>query len=299
MSRVLPNIGPGPIDHTRHWAKSHELSFGAAVPSFPESLNKLRLGVSDQGTSEFCTAYGEATSNGYEKGQIFSPEWQTAAEGEYLGAPINSGADPYPSMQATSIMGSLPIALSPFTLQEKGEDFIADWNNWPATLNALASAYKSNLIPYYIDGNYDTFGNIQNALYQAFLANEKGVVKAFGFWYESWNEQAEDPSKRGFIQCPPTNEQPISRHRYTFIDWITVNGTPYLVAALTQGSSFGDNGFLYFDRATINQVFANALVNGLGLYINRLPKDNWDAAVQWFKAIITFLATRVNLLIKH
>lgn len=298
MSIVQPNDALGPIDHDRHYTKSHEKHFGAAQVTFPQSLHRKRRTVLDQYETNFCTEYGEATSGSYEQERDFSGEWETAAAGIYLGAPIMNGADPYPSMQVPTIMGYLPQEVSPFSLIEKGPEFVAQWKNWPSELAAIASQYRSKLIPYYIDGPHDIFDNVRNALYQAFLANEKGVVKAFGFWYESWNEQAENISSavKGRIRCPDMNEQPVSRHRYTFIDFDTdIVGAPVLVAALTQGEDFGDRGFLYFDRKTINQVFAHSSENGLGLYINRLPKDNFTAALHWLQGIFAFLSSRVNI----
>lgn len=283
----------GKISKWRHLARSHHFSFGAAVPAFPATLNRARRVPLDQADTDFCTAYGEATSNGYEQGKDFSGEWQTQAEGKYLGAPITDGADPYPSIQATAIYGSLPASLSPFTLSAKGTAFIADWRNWP-NLDTDALVYRTKLIPYYVDGSYDTFDNIRNALYQAFLANEQGVVKVFGFWYASFNEAANDPSRHGIFPCPPVNEQYLSRHRWTFVDWETIGGTPYLVGALTQGTSFGDVGFCYFDRQTINQIFANASANGLGLYINRVAKDNFSLAVEWLVSIAYFIQGRIT-----
>lgn len=294
---VVPPGGFGPIDKSRHWADSHQKRFGTAVPSFPMTLERARRKPHDQSSTNFCTEYGETTSGGYEHDQDFSPEWETAAACAYLGAPIMDGADPYPSMQVPTVMGYLPIGLSPFTLARNGAAFIAQWTNWPKKLAPVAAAYAADLVPYYVDGPYDTFDNVRNALYQAFLANEKGVVKAFGFWYASWNTQAGDRTQKGRVRCPSRSEQPVSRHRYTFIDFdADANGEPVLVAALTQGEEFGDGGFLYFDRATINQVFENSISNGLGLYIARPRKDNFAAAIMWIRSIFAYLASRVNLI---
>jgi hypothetical protein len=292
MSFVPENQGLGRINHLWHRAKSHDRNFGAAVVSFPDTLKRGINPSLDQYDTEFCTAFGEATSNGYEYGQQFSGEWQAQAEGKYLGSPIVNGADPYTSIEATSIYGSLHSVFSPFLLPLMSPEFIADYHNWDQSLESIAKTYCTRLIPYYIDGPYDTFDNIRNALYQAFLANEKGVVKAFGFWYQSWNQQAANLSLGGILQCPPINEQAISRHRYTIIDWKTVNGTPHLVCAMTQGSDFGDHGIVYMDRATINQVFADMSANGLGLYINRPAQDGFAAAIQYFKSIFYFLKAR-------
>lgn len=289
---VVANQGLGRI-RLWHFARSHHQAFGSAVPSFPESLDRPKRTPLDQEDTDFCTAYGEATSNGYEQEKDFSGEWQTQAEGKYLGSPITDGADPYPSMQAVSVYGSLPAGLSPFSLAGKGATFIANWINWPVSLEGTAEGYRTKLIPYYVDGSNDTFDNIRNALYQAYLSNEKGVVKTFGFWFAGFNVAANDPSKHGIMPCPAVNEQPVSRHRWTFVDWKTIQGTPYLVGALTQGEGFGDGGICYFDRLTVNQIFANSSSDGLGLYINRVASDSFSLAFQWFASIYYFIQGKV------
>lgn len=295
MSKILPNSGPGPI--TNRNFKSHTKRFGSTVLTGlpPDGIGRLRMQPLDQEDTEYCTAYGEATSQGYEQSVEMSGEYQTAIEGEFIGAPITAGADPVPSMMATTINGSLPQALSPFTLDGKGPDFIADWTNWPSTLAKIASKYLPG-VPYYVDGNFDIFDNVRNALWQAKLAGEKGVVKAFGFWYDSWNTQAFDPNLKGILSIP--TDKPISRHRYNFIDWKTISGQLYLVAALTQGADFGDGGILYMDRPTINYVFSNAIANGLGLYINRSKVSHMAQFVQWLRAIGYYLIARANTLLK-
>lgn len=295
MSKVLPNSGPGPI--TNRNFKSHAKRFGSAIlANFPSGgLGRVRMVPPDQEDTEFCTAFGESVSQGYEQGILMSAEYQTAKEGEFIGAPITAGADPVPSMMATTVNGSLPLVSAPFTMQEKGPDYIADWTNWPTILDSVAKNYLPG-VPYYVDGNYDIFDNIRNALLQAHLAGEKGVVKAFGFWYESWNTEAFNPALKGVLSIP--TDQPISRHRYNFIDGKTINGQLYLVAALTQGADFGDAGFLYMDRATINYVFANAVVNGLGLYINRSKVSHMAQFIQWLRAIGYYLIARANVLLK-
>lgn len=298
MTRIKPNDAIGPINHTEFWAKSHEKHFGSvSKPSFPKTLDRQLRNVLNQFDTNFCTAFGEAVSNGFEQSQDFSGEFQTAAESRYLGTPIINGADPYPSMQATTIVGSLPFKLSPFMLGKSSASVIADWNNWKADLFTAALAFKSNLIPYYVDGPYDTFDNIRNALYQASQAGEKGVVKAFGWWFDSWNNQALNPLLKGRLEAPSASEQPISRHRYNFVDFdILEDGTEVLIAVLTQGVNYGDGGILRFDRLTVNQAFMNSSSNGLGLYINRPPKDGWASAINWLKGILAYIASRVNLI---
>lgn len=249
----------------------------------------------DQYESEFCTAYGEATDQGYRYGVDMSGEAQTAIESKYLGVPITQGADPIPSMQATLLDGSVPSINSPFSLKDKGNDFIADWSNWPILILSIGKNYLGG-VPYEVDGPYDVFDNIRQALYQSWISGLKSCVKAFGFWYKSWNEQALNPINKGRVSLPQ-NESYVSRHRYNFIDWIPDGkGDFLLVAALTQGKEFGDNGVLYFDRETVNTEFANMLESGNGLYITRSRSYSGAGLRAWFNAILQFLISRLNKL---
>lgn len=295
MSKVLPNSGPGPI--TNRNFKSHYKHFGTTgLIGLPDSgMGRARMVPLDQEDTDFCTAYGEAVSQGYEQGVLMSGEYQTAKEGEFIGQSIIAGADPVPSMMATTLNGSLPASYSTLTLNGKGADYIADWTNWPANLDPIAKNYLPG-VPYYVDGPYDVFDNVRNALWLAHKAGEKGVVKAFGFWYESFNVHAQNPSFKGILAVP--TDQPISRHRYNFIDWTTIGGQVYLVAALTQGEDFGDRGFLYMDRATVNSIFASSVSNGLGLYISHPKASNMAQFVQWLRAIGYYLLARANTLLK-
>lgn len=293
MSKVLPNSGPGLI--TTKFNSHHE-KFGTIAPSqLPiEGLQRTRMLTPNQEDTEFCTEYGEAVDQGYQKGILMSPEFQVAAAGKYIGSPITAGADPVPSMQATTVNGSLPITFSPFTLDKNGADFIADWTNWATQFFSDAKPYVGSAV-YVVDGTGDTFDNIRNALYQAWEAGDKSCVKAFGFWYNSWNEEASISQNKGKLSAP--GDSAISRHRYNFIDWIPDGmGDFLLVAALTQGPTFGDNGFLYFTRATVNQVFANLAQNGLGLYIARSDGYSGQGTYNWFESIIQFFTAQVNAL---
>lgn len=298
MSTVQKKIGFKPIDaDARKSIPSHHEKFGSIHPTgLPvEGLKRIRMAVTDQGVTDFCTAFGEAVDQGYQYGIAMSPEGQTALESEYIGAPIIDGADPIPSMEATSLDGSIPEVSSPFSLSTKTPDFIADWTNWPVSILSIGKGFLGG-VPYEIDGPYDIFDNVRQALNQSWESGEKSCAKAFGFWYESWNNQAMDTIQKGRVQCP-VNEQPISNHRYNFIDWIPSGNDFLLVAALTQGKEYGDSGFLYFDRVTVNTVFANAARDGLGLFIAR-PRTGMSF-LNWLQQILNFLSERVNSLLSN
>lgn len=233
------------------------------------------MSVDDQQGTEFCTAYQVSKARAYSTGIDMSPEFQVAVESEYAGNPIVDGTYPHIAMNAARVNGSLPKQFSPFTLTKNGADFIADWQNWPSNLFPIARPYAPRS-PYAVGyGDGDVFDNIRAALFNAFQAGENDPVLAYGNWYKEWNTAANNPTLRGKMPVPESAA--VSLHAYLFIDWIfDEQGVPWLVGHLSQGTEFGDKGFLLYDRATVNKAFANPIHDGVGLYIWRKNAPaNW------------------------
>lgn len=300
MSIVHPNSGPAPLDKRKRKYHSHSRYYGSPSPlNLPSAgLGRKSYAHPDQEDTNICTAAGEAVSNSYEQGVDMSMEWQAAAESEYIGSPIVSGAEPTPSMEATELFGSLPARLSPYALATAGVAFICDWRNWSQTLWASAAKYLPG-IPYLVDGQYSIFDNIRNALASAYTDNG-AVVKVFGPWYESWNQQASDPAQRGRLRMPTNGELPISRHRWNFVDWkldtdpTQPNGSMVLVAHMTQGETFGLSGDVFFDPQTIDTIFADEVNNSL--LISRPRAKNLGGLIQMWTTILHYISIRASTL---
>lgn len=266
---------------------SYSKKFGSTAPiNLPATLGRVRMTMPDQQSSDFCTAYGEAVSSGYKWNIPMSAAWQTAMESKYYGYPILQGADAAGSMDAALVYDSLPAINCSFTLQNEDENYIANPSNYDSSLQKLATPYFPG-IPYKVDGQWDIFDNIRSALYQEWIL-DKAVVKVFGYWYQSWSDQAVNPDNHGHVITP--TDQPITLHRYNFIDWITdESGIVYLVAALTQGNKFGDNGHLYMNRDCVNQVFSSIQEDGLGLYIGKPSSFDLPTTMALFRVILNYL----------
>lgn len=284
MSVPVSNLKP--LKKRKLGTKSYTAKFGSTSPlSLPKTLGRPRLSMPDQKDTQFCTAYGEAVSSSYKYGVPMSAAYQTAFESKYYGHPITQGADALGSMDAALVYDSLPKLFCSFSLDDKTPEYLADSKNYDPDLVVQARPYFPG-IPYKVDGEYDTFDNIRSALNQEWSAG-KSVVKVFGYWYNSWNIQATNPNNRGHVTTPA--DAPITLHRYNFIDWITdESGVIYLVAALTQGDSFGDAGHLYMNRECVNTVFKN-LQMGLGLYIAKPSSFDLATTMAWFRVILSYL----------
>lgn len=280
MSTVRPNSGLNKINHDRSKDWSHKKNFGSTnTANLPSTLGRIRMAIEDQDfpvPTDFCTGYSKSKALAYMRGIEMSPEWQVAIEGKYLGEPILDGADPKSAMDAAVLNGALPKQFAHLSLEKDGAIKISDWRNWGNELAPIALPQAPSGWYAVADDDGDTFDDIRIALYKAWTAEDRAPVMADGEWFREWNDAANNPHAGGYMPAPITD--PIALHDYLFIDWITIQGTPYLVAHLSQGTDFGDKGFLYFDRPTINMIWSQQrmLKNGTGLYIfrskgNRLP----------------------------
>lgn len=290
---TVPEKGVLPISHNRSKDKVQVKKFGGvSVSDMPLTLGRARMSVENQKDTEFCTAYQVSKARAYSVGIDMSPEFQVALEGEYVGSAITDGTYPHIAMNAARVNGALPKQFSIFSLEKNGPDFIADWMNWPSSLFGIARPYAPHS-PYAVGhGTGDMFDNIRGALFNAFQAGETEPVLAYGNWYREWNAAANNSLLAGYMPVP--SSAAISLHAYLFVDWITdPSGNIWLVAHLSQGEEFGDKGFLYFDRATINKAFAHLIQDGVGLYIWRKNSPvNWSDIIGDFISEIAALITK-------
>lgn len=291
---VALQSGVLPISHDRSKDWSHQSRFGSANPAtLPATLGIHRMLVEDQDEpviTQFCTAYGTSKAGGYHFGIDMSPEWQVGKIGEYNSVPIMNGTDPKTAMEAAVLNGFLPKSKALYTLKNKGAAFIADWRNWSDMLDPLARGYAPTGYYAVSDEATDIFDDIRGALYKAKQANDWWPVMAFGKWFFSWNHQA-NTSGATITQ----NDGAYSMHNYVFIDWITLQNVPYLVAHLSEGEDWGDRGFCYFSRAAVNDAWKDMYSVGAGLYIFRSTGNRNDIFLQIGLYLRTKLAYLLSL----
>lgn len=238
-----------------HFGRYQEFYGSTMAPVFPTTLGRKRRAILDQGMSDECTDFQGAVRAGYRFGLDMSRKWHGAKEGEIVNQLIINGTDPRTAMKVPLSFGSLPVTAEPVLDQSADPHFYLDWHNWPLSIDKLA-ARQLEVAYNYIDGPYDHFDNIREALQQAYTENQVALV--FSSWFPEWNET------NGIIPVPTS--QPIANHASLFIDFNLINGEPMLVNHLSQGTSFGASGFGYFSRAVVNQQVENG---NMGVYIFR------------------------------
>lgn len=291
---VALQSGVLPITHDRSRDWSHKTRFGSVSPvKLPDTLGIHRMLVEDQDEpviTQFCTGYGTSKAAGYHYGIDMSPEWQVGKIGEYNSVPIMNGTDPKTAMEAAVLNGFLPKSKALYTLMNKGPEFIADWRNWNASLDPLARGFSPTGYYAVSDEPTDIFDDVRSALYKAKQANDWWPVMAFGKWYSDWNRQANQGS-----YVISENAGTYSLHNYIFIDWITVQNMPYLVAHLSEGTDWGDRGFCYFSRESVNAAWKDMYNTGTGLYIFRSTGNRNDVFLQIGLYLRTKLAYLLGL----
>lgn len=74
-------------------------------------------------------------------------------------------------------------------------------------------------------------------------------------WYREWESASQ--LKTSIMSAPHTFDPTgLSWHNSKIAGWKVINGITYLVNKSWQGKGIGDNGWLYFDRATVNSTMA-------------------------------------------
>lgn len=103
-----------------------------------------------------------------------------------------------------------------------------------------------------VDG-LDWFDSLRSALY--LNRAEKRAISIGTPWFPSF-ERPSAFGQKGIIPLESADVSKLPWHNWAIKGWITLGGTPYLVAKTWQGRGYGDNGYAYFSRAIINTLMA-------------------------------------------
>ena len=210
--------------------------------------------IKDQKQSDFCVAAGGVGLSQPQDGKELSMEWLFQKIKEQEGRYGTWGADPRKMLKVLVKYGVLAEEDSPFTLNTRSRNFIANWNNWGKTdkgnafeLDMKAKKYRKDSY-FFIEQKYykDLFDAFRAALWQ-----NKEAKRAIGsgmLWCPEWMEV-----KEGTIDKMGT---PTTPHYFIFIGQKSINGKIHLVAQLSNGTEIGDNGLFYFTRNVLNESYA-------------------------------------------
>lgn len=143
---------------------------------------------------------------------------------------------------------------------------------------------------------YDTGGRDWfDAFRLALMTNKQGISVGTP-WFTEWSVPVNGVLPQSFIYNGPQNH---SWHNWAIKGWKDINGTPYLLGKTWQGPDYGDKGWAYFPRETINAVMQ---ISGTAAFtqskltpgdIKPIQIDIWEL-IMIFLARIKLLAPRLN-----
>lgn len=240
---------------------AHQVFGSPAVADLPDNcILPDIVGPTDQGMTSFCYAYCVRQLCSDQDGIVYDENWQVAAAGRVNGSSTVNGCSALVAMDSGVIWGPLAATDAPagMTWENKGPAFIADYKNWPAGL-ALKAAKHEKVSVLNIDGPYDDFDNVRAQIY----AKQRHIAFATK-WYSVFNAAGPD----GFV---PATILPnirlanaiFSWHMYEAMDYVTVNGTPYIRCKPHEGAAYGNAGLVLLDRATVNFLIEDPLACAL------------------------------------
>ncbi len=251
--------------------------------------------ILNQEQKDFCPGY-TVTEIAEDQAEIaLSPDYQMAKIKQLLGDFTGYGADLRTAMQSRTKYGSLDLTLLPFDPKVQTRDFLANWNNYPISLDMEALKFQARSF-FAVDGPHDIFDNIRVALWKN--KTTKQAIAVGCVWYDEWTN-----ASAGII--PKVYSSQLGGHAFKVFGQKTINGEVYLKIQNSFGRMYGEQGIFYIPRDVVNKEFA-----GYGQYIfNEMSADDaaWhhqnqiNVAQNWllkiliaFKNLLISLSTNQN-----
>ena len=205
------------------------------------------LGIKDQGNDDTCAA---RSSDAVSEDQELVPlcDYFTFAQAKFIeGDPFDWGLQLRSVAKSHTKAGALAQVDCPYCPTDTHNlERDRDWNNWPQKDELLELAQKHKKASYFsVAGPYDLFDNFRSIFYLG--RNDKQSSFTGALWKQIWTH-----APNGLI--PKFDlDKGIFGHSFKIYDWIEIEGEPYLVAQLSNGTGIGNKGIFYFSRTTVNK----------------------------------------------
>lgn len=264
--------------------------------------------VLDQTDLDFCTAFASTTMDYALRGGFKGdPFYRMAQEKKLRGEYLSYGANLRDAANVAVNVGALPISNAPFTHSvnginplptDKPRDFLANWMNYPASLDLIASRNKDTSY-FALDGNLDAFDNVRSAL--SFYTRERRIVNIGVMWRPEWTFA---PGGKIVDSGYDAKDNGGEGHSIDLVGQeVEIDGTIYIVNQGSWGLNYGDKGFFYFPRSVINKEISRNLG---GFVYTKMPRskaqwymdnniqvgDNW--LIQIYKVFETFIINHIK-----
>lgn len=251
---------------------SHSKVFGAiALEEVPDNFEVAELlGIKNQDIkvpTDLCAAAAACAVSEDQEGISLSMEYFFGKIKEAEGRWNTWGADLRTTCKVACKVGFLEEKESPFTLEEKGRDFVANWSNWHLEYDLRAKKHRKQSF-FKVDGQNQPFDSIRSIMWQN--RAEKRSVLTGVMWCPEWTNTPD-----GIIKEQGT---PMFGHALKIFGSKKINGELYLMAQLSNGTGIGDNGIFYFSRKVINECFKYGAYTFRDMPAKEAKKKSWTYA---------------------
>jgi hypothetical protein len=222
--------GTGPTRRDKRDFSFHRTFGAAALPELPPEYScDAGLTMPDQNADGFpfgCTGYTQADLCTDEDGIVFDAAFTYRKTCELEGHDTTSGCQIRNSLKTTIAYGLIPKN---------------DPNQDPLRYRR-GKYFNVDKVP-----GLDWFDSIRSTLW--LNRQERRAISTGTPWYPSFNR-----SRKGAASLDNSDPASLPWHNWAIKGWKIINGSPYLIAKAWQGADYGDHGWLYFDRPTVNRL---------------------------------------------
>lgn len=145
--------------------------------------------------------------------------------------------------------------------------------------------------------DFDWFDSFRSVILTNFQNNKIKCAVSIGTpWFKEWDITGVGSS--GIIpQIFTGNPMSLSWHNWAIKGWKEINGIPYLLAKTWQGKHYGDGGWSYYSRETINAVM-KIKYTGAYTVAPRNASNVQTVKLNLLETLLRFCQTTLELLFK-
>ena len=256
---------------------SHARTFGTVIPVYMEFNLDAGFGFPDQeadGLPEACTGYSQSELCQDEDKRQYKPRFTYDKTQEISGIfPGDTGWEQGPCDIRDSLKSTLVYGV-------QGLNETTDME-----------AFQFRRGAYYDVLNSSGMDAFDSAI--AVMQATKRSISVGTPWFPEW----EKTLVGGILPMPVYSGNPSDYpwHNSKICGVKLIDGTPYLIDKSWQGSSFGDGGYVYFNRATFNGIMG---IDGTCAFTvaRYTPGDAQTVLLSTYQTVISYLQMYLSML---